>query len=338
MRVLAGDIGGTTVRLQVAEIDGAVARVAAEWRVNSADYDGLGSIISECFSAAGLTGVAMDAACFGIAGPVQSEGARQSAKVTNLPWVIDSDALARVLGNARVRLINDFQALGYAVEGLTAADVFVLQAGVEQPHAPRVVVGAGTGLGQGILIWDGDHYEAIATEGGHVDFAPTDALQQELLQFLASKFGRVSYERILSGPGIANVYTFLSERAGRSAALLASADPAAAITDAALAGSDPVAAQALALFVRIYGAQAGNVALSVLAHGGVYIGGGIAPKILPALSNGDFMRAFVDKGRMAALLAAMPVRVIVNTGSGLLGASLVARRLARARRASGAAG
>ncbi len=337
MRVLAGDIGGTKVRLQVAEIDGHVARVAAEWRVKSADYDGLGSIIAECFNAAGLTGVAMDAACFGIAGPVQSEGARQSAKVTNLPWVIESDALARMLGGARVRLINDFQALGYAVEGLTADDVFVLQTGVEQPHAPRVVVGAGTGLGQGILIWDGDHYEAIATEGGHVDFAPTDALQQELLQFLAAKFGRVSYERILSGPGIANVYTFLTERAGRSAApLLATADPAAAITDAALAGSDPAAVQALALFVRIYGAQAGNVALSVLAHGGVYIGGGIAPKILPVLSNGDFIRAFVDKGRMAPLLAAMPVRVIVDTGAGLLGASLVARRMARARRVSGA--
>lgn len=339
MRVLAGDVGGTKVRLQVAEIDGDVTRVAAEWRVRSADYDGLGPIIAECFDAAGLTGVAMDAACFGIAGPVQWEGARQSAKVTNLPWVIEADALARMLGNARVRLINDFQALGYAVEGLTAADVFVLQAGVEQPHAPRAVVGAGTGLGQGILIWDGDHYEAIATEGGHVDFAPTDALQQELFQFLAAKFGRVSYERILSGPGIANVYTFLSERAGRSASpLLAIADPAAAITEAALAGSDPVAVQALALFVRVYGAQAGNVALSVLAHGGVYIGGGIAPKILPALSNGDFMRAFVDKGRMASLLAAMPVRVIVNTGSGLLGALRVARRLARARRASGAAG
>ena len=334
MRVLAGDIGGTKVRLQVAEIDGDVTRVAAEWRVKSADYDGLGSIIAECFASAGLTGVAMDAACFGIAGPVQLEGMRQSAKVTNLPWVIESDVLARLLGSTRVRLINDFQALGYGVEGLTASDVFVLQAGVEQPRAPRVVLGAGTGLGQGILVWEDDHYEAIATEGGHVDFAPTDALQQELLQFLAARFGRVSYERILSGPGIVNVYTFLSERAGRSGGpMLAAADPAAAITEAALAGADPYAEQTLALFVRIYGAQAGNLALSVLGQGGVYIGGGIAPKILPALSNGDFMRAFIDKGRMASLLATMPVRVIVNTGAGLLGALLAARRLARRGRA-----
>lgn len=332
MRILAGDVGGTKVLLQVADIDRDAVTVIAEWRVDSAAYDGLLPIVTACFASAGLTGVTIDAACFGIAGPVQAVGAAQAAKVTNLPWIIDSEVIARALGNAHVRLINDFQALGYGVAALTAADVVVLQAGTDQPRAPRVVIGAGTGLGQGILIWQGDHYEAIATEGGHVDFAPTDDVQQELLRYLAAKFGRVSYERILSGPGLVNLYSFLAERDPRaSTALLAAIDPAAAIAAAALAGTDPLAAQALALFVRIYGAQAGNFALSCLATGGVYIGGGIAPKILPALRNGTFMQAFLDKGRMAPLLAAMPVRIIVNPKAGLLGAVLAASRLARAR-------
>lgn len=328
MRVLAGDVGGTKVLLQVAEIKGDTLRVVAETRLESAAYDGLESIIVACLEAARAES-AIDAACFGIAGPVVADGARQSAKVTNLPWVIERDAIARLLGTSRVRLINDFQALGYGIEGLSGTDVVTLQAGSEQPRAPRAVLGAGTGLGQGILIWHADHYQAIATEGGHVDFAPTDALQQELWTHLAARFGRVSYERILSGPGIVNLYSFLCERAGRSMTTNSEVDLAAAVTEAALAGTDPVAVQALALFVRIYGAQAGNVALSVLAHGGVYIGGGIAPKILPALTDGEFMRAFRDKGRMATLLAAMPVRVITNPRAGLLGAMLVARRLAR---------
>lgn len=331
MRVLAGDVGGTKVLLQLAENDGDRVRIVAEWRVESAAYDGLLSIIAACLDAAGMTGIAIDAACFGIAGPVQSDGAQQVAKVTNLPWIVERDAVARVLGTTRVRLINDFQALGYGIEGLGAADVVELQAGVEQPRAPRALLGAGTGLGQGILIWRDDHYEAIATEGGHADFAPTDALQQELLHYLTAKYGRVSYERILSGPGIVNLYTFLSERTAQTgAAIFAADDPPAAITEAAMAGTDAIAVQALALFVRVYGAQAGNVALSVLAHGGVYLGGGIAPKIMPTLKNGEFMRAFCDKGRMTPLLGAMPVRVIVNPKAGLLGATLVARRLVRA--------
>lgn len=328
MRVLAGDVGGTKVLLQVAEIEGEALRVVAETRVESAAYDGLASIIVACLDAARAES-AIDAACFGIAGPVVADGARQSAKVTNLPWVIERDAIARLLGTSRVRLINDFQAQGYGIEGLTGADVVTLQAGREQPHAPRAVLGAGTGLGQGILVWQGDHYAAIATEGGHVDFAPTDTLQQELWTYLAARFGRVSYERILSGPGIVNLYSFLADRAGHSIAMTNENDPAAAITQAALAGTDSIAAQALQLFVRIYGAQAGNVALNVLAHGGVYIGGGIGPKILPALTHGEFMRAFRDKGRMAPLLEAMPVRVITNPRVGLIGAMLVARRLAR---------
>lgn len=331
MRVLAGDVGGTKVLLQLAENDGDRVRIVAEWRVESAAYDGLLSIIAACLDAAGMTGIAIDAACFGIAGPVQSDGAQQVAKVTNLPWIVERDAVARALGTTRVRLINDFQALGYGIEGLGAADVVELQAGVEQPRAPRALLGAGTGLGQGILIWRDDHYEAIATEGGHADFAPTDALQQELLHYLTAKYGRVSYERILSGPGIVNLYTFLSERTAQTgAAIFAADDPPAAITEAAMAGTDAIAVQALALFVRVYGAQAGNVALSVLAHGGVYLGGGIAPKIMPTLKNGEFMRAFCDKGRMTPLLGAMPVRVIVNPKAGLLGATLVARRLVRA--------
>lgn len=327
MRVLAGDIGGTKVLLQLAEFERGSYRVIAEQRFESGAYHGLLPLVRELLRMTAST-APPDAACFGVAGPVVPTPDGQAARVTNLPWVVESAPIARELGIRRVRLINDFQAVGYGIEALRPEDVVALQAGESLREAPRAVVGAGTGLGQALLVWEYDHYESIATEGGHVDFAPTDELQIELLRHLSERYGRVSYERVLSGPGLVNLYSFFTSRGQpTSADLLRAEDPPAAITAAALQGHDQAAAATLRLFLKVYGAHAGNVALNCLARGGVFIAGGIAPKILPALRDGSFVRAFADKGRMSALLVSIPVHVITNERVGLLGAALAARRL-----------
>lgn len=326
MRVLAGDLGGTKALLQIAECDATGYRVAAEARFESAQYADFTALVREFLTT--LDAGAIEAACFGIAGPVRSVASGQTADVTNLPWRIDSLVLARALGIPRVRLINDFQAVGYGIEALTEQDVLALQPGRPEAQAPCAVIGAGTGLGQGLLVWHGDHYEAIATEGGHADFAPTDELQTQLLAYLRARFGRVSYERILSGPGLVNVYGFFRDRGEPTTLDLDRLEDApAAISGAAHAGTDRAAIETLRLFVKVYGAQAGNLALTALATGGVYVAGGIAPKILPALQSGEFMRAFLDKGRLRTVLEAIPVQVILNQRAGLVGAALAARRL-----------
>lgn len=332
MHVLAGDIGGTKVLLQIAEFNEGNYQVMAEQRFASNAYDGLLPIIQDFLrTSSAHTSISLHSACFGIAGPISEMPAGQLAKVTNLPWEVKGALLARELKLGKLRLINDFQAIGYGIEALSAQDLAVLQEGEAVPHAPRIVIGAGTGLGQGLLIWQGDHYETIATEGGHVDFGPTDALQMELLQYLKKKLNHVSYERVLSGSGLVTIYNFLRDREVSASPDLADAmktgDPAAVISDAALKGKDALAIQALDLFVTIYGAQAGNFALSCLAEGGVYIAAGIAPKIIDKLTDGTFMRAFTSKGRMSSLVQAMPVKVIMNPKVGLMGAALAASRL-----------
>ncbi len=331
MRVLAGDIGGTKTLLQIADITESERRIVVERRYASSAFDGLVPMIREFLAASGSDAAApVHAACFGVAGPITNVFAAQQAKLTNLPWEIDTDVLARALGTSRVRLINDFQAVGYGIEALAPDDMVVLQQGIETPHAPRAVIGAGTGLGVGILVWQQDHYEALPTEGGHVDFAPTSALQADLLRYLMERFGRVSYERLLSGPGIVNIYSFLCAGAGQSAPLSAAMqaeDPAAAVTHAALQRHEELALRALEIFVTICGAEAGNLALTCLAHGGVYIAGGIAPKLIAKFRELVFLQAFNDKGRMSIVTAAMPVRVVMNPGVGLLGAALAASRL-----------
>ena len=329
MRVLAGDIGGTNVRLQLIEFERGGSQLIAEQRFDSGAYNGLLAILSDFLRMTGGPSQAMpDAACFGIAGPITDTANGQVARVTNLPWTVESAAIARDLKIPRVRLINDFQAIGYGIEALTPEDFVTLQAGDRQDRGTCAVIGAGTGLGQGLLVWQGDHYESLPTEGGHVDFAPTDELQIELLRYLSERYGRVSYERVLSGPGIVNLYSFFTTR-GHPAdeALLKGEDPPAAITTAGMKNSDAAAAASLRLFVKVYGAHTGNVALSYLATGGVFIAGGIAPKVLPALRDGSFIRAFADKGRMSALLGALPVYVIINERVGLVGAALAASRL-----------
>ena len=330
MKVLAGDIGGTNTRLRIAECAGHACTVVRERRFESRRYPGLAPMVREFL--ADERGVLPDAACLGIAGPVQRRNGCEYVKVTNLPWEIDSGELARAVGLPRIRLINDFQAIGYGIEALGAGDLAVLQQGEPVPNGPRAVLGAGTGLGQAILVWACDHYEAIATEGGHAEFGPTNELQLDLARYLLTTEGHASYELVLSGHGLVRLYRFLRARgvAAESPAVaraMSAGDAAAAITQAALTANDALANRTLDLFVRIYGAQAGNLALTAGATGGVYVAGGIAPKILDRLRAGGFIEAFRNKANMSHYVAAIPVNVVLNDAVGLLGAALVASRL-----------
>jgi glucokinase len=324
--VLAGDIGGTKTLLQIAEFGGGTApRVIREERYDSRAYDDLTPMLREFLNTD--TGQQPAAACFGVAGPVAAEATTQHAKLTNLPWRLDSQNLSDALG-IPARLINDFQAIGYGIEALEPYDLETLHEAEPREGAPRVVLGAGTGLGVALLFRHDDHYEAYPTEGGHADFAPTGEDQDALLTHLRGIHRRVSYERILSGPGLEAIYRFLLHREGGSQdPLLDEPDPPAAISRSALAGEDPRAARALDMFVEMYGTLAGNLALTCLARGGVYVAGGIAAKILPKLREGAFARAYLSKGRMSDLVASMPLRVVTDPKVGLKGAALAAARL-----------
>ncbi len=330
MRVLAGDLGGTKTLLQIADIDGRDYQVLHEQRLENRHYSELLPLIQDFLHASPVAS-GIEHACIAVAGPISTTATGQYAKVTNLPWHIDAQPLAAALNIPRLSLINDFQAVGYGIEALAADDIAVLQTGQPQPHAPRMIIGAGTGLGVGQMIWLDERYEVIPSEGGHADFAPVDEPQIGLLRYMRRHYAHVSCDRILSGPGLAHIYSFLHETAGASPAelekIMRHADPAAAISASADTGDDPLARAALDMFVSIYGAQAGNLALINLAFGGVYVAGGIAPKILSHITSGAFMREFANKGRMSALLGGMPVYVITNPKVGLMGAALAAARL-----------
>ena len=330
MHVLAGDIGGTKTLLQIAECSAGRCRIVREQRFDSAAYGSLSSIIREFLKPEKKKSI--KAACFGIAGPIRETAKGQSVKVTNLPWEIHGQELKRRFRFSQLRLINDFQAIGYGIAALGKKDLVVLQKGKAIKHGPRAVIGAGTGLGQGLLIWNQDHYEPIATEGGHANFAPTNELQIELTRHLLKNAGRTSWELVLSGHGLVDLYGFLKAREGASesawlAGRMRDGDPAAAITQAALEQNDSLANQALDLFVDIYGAQAGNLALTAGATGGVYIAGGIAPKIISRLTDGRFMQAFLNKGKMKPYVADIPVQVVTRPEVGLMGAALTVTRL-----------
>lgn len=332
MKILAGDLGGTKTLLMIGTCQGTQVTSLFEQRYDSAAFANLLPMMQTFLLEAGPHAQGLERACVAVAGPVVNTLDGQTASITNLPWVFDNTTLAAQLGIARVRLINDFQGVGYGIEALGETDIVTLQTGTPAACGPRVVLGAGTGLGEGVLVWAHDFYEVLPSEGGHSDFAPTDSEQIELLQTLLGEFAHVSYERLLSGAGLVRIYEFLRARsvAPESAALRAAmlhGDAAAAISAAALTETDSVAQAALDLFVRLYGAQAGNLALTVLPTGGVYIAGGIAAKILDKLRDGAFMKAFLAKGRMTALLADLPVRLVINSRVGLLGAALAASRL-----------
>lgn len=298
-------------------------------RFASARYSGLAEIVGEFLQQESAPG--FDAVCLAIAGPVYSTAAGQSVKVTNLPWSIESDALAQVFGFPRIRLINDFEAIGYGLPMLAASDFVELQQGDPVPRGPRALIGAGTGLGQAVLVWQEDRYVVIPTEGGHADFGPVDDLQLELSRYLLRQYGHASYEQILSGPGLVRLYAFLRARgasaeSAETVQAMQTGDPAAAVAQAALHRGDPLARQAMDLFVRIYGAQAGNLALTAGATGGIDIAGGIAPRIV-SVFGGNFLGAFRNKGAMTNYMARIPVRVIMDTEVGLRGAMHVAGRM-----------
>ncbi len=326
MIVLAGDVGGTNARLATVEMNGRTARIAQQTRYPSGDYPGLTPIVrSFCEGLASRP----DRACFGIACPVVGD----DCTAPNLPWTINARKLADEIAIPRSTIINDFVAVGYGVELLGPADLATLQEGSPMPQGPIALIGPGTGLGQGFLLWEGDHYRVLPSEGGHGDYAPHNKLQTDLLQFLGQQFGRVSWERLLSGAGMVNVYRYLlaSAAAPEQPAVHAEMekdDPAAVISRHGLAKTDCLSERALDLFCELLGAQAGNLALTVIATGGVYLAGGIAPRIAERLKSGPFLTAFRDKGRMAELLSRIPVHVIMNPNVGLLGAAAVAARLA----------
>lgn len=329
MRVLAGDIGGTKTLLQIADIFPNTFRVVFEKSYESRRYPEFLPLVKEFLkSATAHTDLILSSACFGIAGPVTE----REARTTNLPWRINADGCVKELKINNIALINDFQAVGYGIDGLGDEDFVTLQVGIERPGGPRVVIGAGTGLGEGFLVWNGDRYDIFPSEGGHVDFGPTDDIQLELLKYLRARFDRVTYERVVSGPGLESIYAFLRERDPPAESLqlkaeLSSGAGAAAISRFAMEHNDSLATQALEIFCSAYGAQAGNLALTCLPTGGVYLAGGIAPKILDKLKSGTFMQAFRNKGHMKPMLDSLPVRVIMNPKVGLIGAALMAARI-----------
>ncbi|TAJ80822.1 MAG: glucokinase [Gallionellaceae bacterium] len=321
---LAGDIGGTKALLQVFEAGDAHTPVLRK-SYPGAGYAGLAEILEVFLRDAGVHDVA--AACFALAGPVSG----RKVKLTNLPWEVDADALAARFNLAQVALINDFEAVGLGVAALQSSDLFPLQQGEAQTHGVRIVVGAGTGLGVAWLAWHAGGYAVHPSEGGHADFAPTDELQYALLQYLQQRHGHVSYERIVSGPGLVAIYEFLRD-SGRSApspalsAAMEAGDAAAAIAGFACGQGETIATQALDVFTQIYGAFVGNVALMALPRGGIYVAGGIAAKIVAQMQRGEFMRAFLDKGRFTGLLSTFPLSIVTTPQIGLLGASLVAQK------------
>jgi glucokinase len=317
--ILAGDIGGTKTNVALFEHD-ALEKPLAQRSFPSGKYDSLESIISE-FVAEHQPQVTH--ACFGIAGPVKDGQVR----TPNLKWVVDGQTLAGALGIARVGLINDLEATAYGIEGLGAEQLHALNEGKAEQGAHRALIAAGTGLGMAGLFYDGRHYRPIASEGGHIDYAPRTGIEHELLNYMRGKIGgRVSYERVLSGPGLFNIYSFLRDRKygvepDWLAAEINAGDGSAAVSQAGLAGKSELAVKALDLFTDIYGAMAGNLALLLKATGGLYVGGGIAPKLIEKLKDGAFMRAFTDKGRMSALVSNIPVRVVLDDKTALYGAA-----------------
>lgn len=324
--VLAVDLGGTHTRTAIAETDGRQCTVAREQRYRSADWPDLLPILQD-FLAAGTERPICG--CIAVAGPITDAG--QRVQVTNLPWQLDSERIRQALGLERLTFINDFAAVGHGIAAVGADSLVSLQTGEPQAGAPRAVLGAGTGLGQALLVPRDTGYEVLSTEGGHTDFAPQSEEQWHLWHALHHAYGHVSCERLVSGPGLVFIYRFLRERRGDPMVdiTLSSSgiDPAAAIAQAALAGSDPIAVRALDEFARIYGAQAGNLALNCLPFGGLYVAGGIAPKILDKLRDGTFIAAFNAKGRMETVTRRIPLHIVIHPNPGLLGAALYAGRL-----------
>ncbi len=328
MRVLAADIGGTRARLLLTEVEGGAVRPMHRAELASRDHPHLAALLRRFLEEAPAEARrGLVAAALGLPGPVEGRPPRQRARITNLPWEVEAEALRQALGLERVVLLNDFVAVAEALPALGPGDLAELQGGDPDPGAPALVLGAGTGLGVAWRVPCGSGHRVLASEGGHAGFAPRGGEQRRLHAFLEAELGRVSWERVVSGPGLVALYRFLlREHPGEGdPALLEAPDPPAAVAAAAVGGR-PLAARALELFLGLYGAAAGDLALAGLPRAGVFLAGGIAPKLLHALREGPFLEAFRAKGRMRPVLERLPVRVIRHPWPGLLGAALAAAR------------
>ena len=317
--ILAGDVGGTKAQFALFEHGAHPRSPVSEDRLPTAGSASLESIVREFLA---RTGSRPERIVLGIAGPVENN----ACITTNLPWRVDGNAMGGSLGTP-VTLLNDLEATAWGLQTLGPDDLVTLQPGVAG-GGNRALIAAGTGLGEAMLVRNGEAWHPVASEGGHVDFGPRDALEDELLHWLRGRYGRVSYERILSGPGLADLYRFFREiRRGEEPAEIArrfdhADQPAAIVTETALDGSCERARLVLERFVQIYGAETGNLALKALALGGVFVGGGIAPRMLPALTDGRFIRAFFEKGRLSPILTRVPVSVVLDSRTAVWGAAV----------------
>ncbi len=322
--IIAGDIGGTKTNVALFEPrDGRIVEPVLQESYPSRGFDSLEAILDQ-FTAAHRQ--PLTRACFGVAGPVE----QGRVDATNLVWDVSEASLAERLGLPRVKLINDLEATAYGVECLRPSQLYTLHEGRGERQGHRALIAAGTGLGMAGIFWDGARYRPMPSEGGHIDFAPRDEREIEFLRYMKEKLGgRVSYERALSGPGLFNIYSFLRDSgAGEEPAWLAEeirgGNPSAAVSNAALGKRSELAVEALDMFASIYGAMAGDLVLLLKADGGLYVGGGIAPKILEKLKDGAFMRSYLAKGRMSSMTEATPVRIILDDRTALYGAAACA--------------
>ncbi|GHO46386.1 glucokinase [Ktedonospora formicarum] len=318
--LLAGDIGGTKTHLAIYSSPRELRTPVVDKTFPSARYSSLEVMVKEFLMQVDAN---IDRACFGVAGPI----VQGKAKITNLPWLMDEVELQRNLGIEKVRLLNDLAAMAYGVPLLSEEETYILNKGVVNPQGPIAVVAPGTGLGEAYLVHNGSHYVAYGSEGGHADFAPLDEKEIGLLRFMLERTSHVSYEHVCSGIGLPNIYAYL-ESTGiyevpkwLSEQLAQETMQTPTIIKGAKESSMPICVEAVRMFASILGAEAGNVALKVLATGGVYIGGGLPPRILPYLSDGSFMKTFVAKGRMGKMLADYPVSVIQYPNTALVGAA-----------------
>ena len=318
--ILAGEIGATRTRLAAFEKDGSRLKLVVEKNYSSHEHAGLSEIIADFIKS---EGIAVHQACFGVAGPVR----RGRSKISNLTWTIDSRDLAKQLKVDTVGMINDLEAFAYGIDGLDSKDFVTLNEGSEDAEGNRAVISARTGLGVAGLYWDGYRHHPFGCEGGHSDFAPRNELEMTLLMYLQKKYGRISCERLLSGPGIKNIYDFLrdtkkvEEPAWLKDQMAAAPDPPALISQLAAEGKAPICERTMSIFVSIYGAETGNVALNFMSTGGIYIGGSVAAKNVARMKEPVFMQSFLDKGRLTPLMKEIPVSIVLNDDSGLIGAA-----------------
>jgi glucokinase len=322
MYVVAGDIGGTSARLALYDVSGQMPRLAARRTYASRDHAGVEPVLAAFLAEVDTR---PDAVALGMAGPVRDGACR----TTNLPWVVSAESVAAATAVPRVQLLNDLEAAAWGIDAVEDDQRVMLHPGRPGVRGSQSVVAAGTGFGEAGRVWTGDRYVPFASEGGHADFAPTDEIGYAYHRWMAQRHGHVSWDRVVCGSGLVSLHDFLRDRTGGRAPAwlageLASGDPAAAIARAGLERTDAVCDEALGRFVRFFGAEAGNHALKLMAVGGVYITGGIAAKILPRLTEGAFVEAFLDKGRMRPVVADMPVTVILDGDVALKGAALCA--------------